>query len=115
MSIYKKYKLLSDFIYKNGKKFEKKHGNWIKLPLFKDYYLSMDSWNGAIKFNRGIGRYEYWLGFGFNEETKKFEDKEICHLGLDFGGFATPDREETLDFINLQVLGLKYYQENEKS
>lgn len=108
VNCYDKYKLLRNYIFKNGKKFDKKHGNWIKLPLFKDYYLSMDSWNGRIDFQKGFGEYEYWLGFG-NQFNK--EDKFICCLGGDFGGFRTPDREETLDFINLEVLGLKYYEE----
>jgi hypothetical protein len=95
------YKLLVGNIYKYGKSFPKKHGNWIKLALFKDYYLSLDSWNGKVLFQRGEGYYNEWTGFG--AEFGK-EDKYICFLGGDFGEFIEPEREETLNWIVRDIL-----------
>lgn len=58
-----RYNTLVCYILDNGKKFPKKHGNWVKLNLFKDYFLELDSWNGQISFCRGSGEYNEWLGF----------------------------------------------------
>ena len=99
MDIQEKYRALINIIYKKGKKFPKKHGNWIKLDLFKDYYLSLDSWNGCILFNKGNANYNEWTGFGHNGE-----DFSISCLGGDFGGFRKPDDENTLDWILFDVL-----------
>ena len=36
---------LHNYIYKYGEKRDKKHGNWIKLHLFDNWFLQMDTWN----------------------------------------------------------------------
>lgn len=112
MELRDKYNTLVCYILDNGQKFPKKHGNWVKLNLFKDYYLSLDTWNGYISFCKGRGEYNEWLGFGnlgFCESEKRNCDKRICFLG----GFINnnvdpkPEREETLDWILFEVLDIK--------
>ena len=95
-----KYTTLVRYISRNGEKFPKKHGNWIKLNLFKDYYLSLDSWNSSIDFQRGLGKYNEWSGFG--NEYKK-QDIRISHLGIDFGVFKCYN-ERLLDWLLFDVI-----------
>ena len=108
------HKILLNYIHKHGNSFPKKHGNWIKLKLFKDYYLSLDSWNGYISFCKGKGEYDKWLGYGklgFSEPEGRQpdSDKRICFLGGNMKD-CKPTREETLKWIVLDVLKIKIYE-----
>lgn len=42
----------------------KKHKAWAIFRFhLEDTFLSMDTWNGAFRYNTGSGGYEYWKGF----------------------------------------------------
>jgi hypothetical protein len=69
--------LIRDLILKYGERFDKRHGNWIKLQFTDNLFFQMDSWNYAISLKRGIGEYDYWIGFSGEREK---------YLGMDFGG-----------------------------
>lgn len=40
-------------IMNRGEKFPKKHGDWYRLNVWGDYYLVLDTWNGAIDVHKG--------------------------------------------------------------
>lgn len=54
-------------IKQRGIKRDKRHGNYIKVNVYDDYYLDLDTWSKAIVVYQN--------------------DKEIDYLGIDFGGF----------------------------
>ena len=61
------YYTLVDRVRKQGESRPKRHGEYIKLSVYDNYYLELDTWNSSI--------YVY--------------DGESCKgsLGIDFGGF----------------------------
>jgi hypothetical protein len=83
------YELIRDLIYKYGKRFKKKHGEWIKLQYTNDSFFEMDSWNRRIILKQGNGDYEYWMGF-------RGEVKEC--IGIDYGGQKVNTNSELLEF-----------------
>lgn len=94
-----KYTTLVRYIKNNGKSYPKKHGNWYKLDLFKDYFLELDSWNGKTSFCKGSGEYNEWTGFNGISIDKN------C-IGYDYGEWKIyhPD---TLDWLLFDVLEIK--------
>ena len=85
----KYYKLIRDLIYKYGERFDKKHGNWIKLQYTKDSFFEMDSWNRAIRLKQGTGHYNYWTGF---------EGVSKQYIGIDFGSLEIRTKCDLLEF-----------------
>ncbi len=102
----RKYHLLIRHILKNGKSYPKKHGNWYKLDLFKDYFLELDSWNNKICFCRREGKYNEWTGFNGKSVTER-------SLAIDFGGFECY-HPETVDWLVRDVLKIKIYDYGQK-
>ncbi len=49
------HEVLRYLIREHGEKFNKKHGNWIRLRLNGYWFLEMDSWNGYINLKQGSG------------------------------------------------------------
>jgi hypothetical protein len=71
--------ILTHLIYKHGKKFEKKHGYWIKLDLEDNKFIEMDSHNQAITLKMGSGEpYDKWMGF---------PGEKLIYFGINFGGY----------------------------
>lgn len=61
-----RFYILRNIISTFGEIKSKKHGNWIKLNLFNDYFLELDTWNSSILLKQGNGKYKYWTGFEGN-------------------------------------------------
>jgi len=91
-----KFDLLYKIIFNFGQKYDKKHGNWIKIHYFKDAFFQMDSWSKAITLKQGNGEYEYWSGF---------EGKKINYIGLDYGGRSL---HISLDLLEFYIENLLY-------
>ena len=91
---YKLFKELKSYILKNGERYNKKHGNWIKLQYTNNLFFQLDTWNSSIKLKEGNGEYEYWTGFN---------GKNHVSLGSDFGGFICRVEKELLNFYLMAV------------
>lgn len=99
-SAHKAYKQLRSFMFLFGEKFKKKHGDWIRLHIYNDLWLIMDSWNGAIKAVHEEPIYDnMFTGF---KGYKLFE-----YLGGEFGGFSTDVSAQRYDFYYLHVFCLR--------
>lgn len=61
------YYNLVNIIKSQGEPRPKRHGEYVKLHIFDDYFLDLDTWNKSISVYRG--------------------DNRIDNLGIDFGGF----------------------------
>ena len=79
--LHKLHDKLVHLIFKYGKRFDKKHGNWIKLELDGKKFLQLDTWNSNPQLKMGSGEYEYYTGFA--------PKAALINFGIDFGGFQT--------------------------
>lgn len=74
------YNRLALLIMNTGEVFQKNHGVWVRLKLYDDLWLMMDTWNKSIKVVKGQCDYDN-MYTGFKDYEK------IDYLGIDFGGF----------------------------
>ena len=47
------YENCIDRIMKHGERFPKKHGEWYRIKVFGDYWITLDTWNWAIRVHKG--------------------------------------------------------------
>ena len=71
---------LTSLLFKHGERFQKKHGNWIRLSFDSSSHFIMDSWNKNIKVVYGECNYD-------NQHTGFDNYKTVASLGVNFGGF----------------------------
>lgn len=85
------YNRLVRLIQDNGETYIKKHGNWCKLKLCNELWLTLDTWNRSIHVVSGECRYDnMWTGFA--------DYQEEAYLGLDFGSFECHTTEHMLKY-----------------
>ncbi len=84
----KSYDEIVSLIYKHGKAYPKKHGNWYLMPYTNSSWVQMDSWNKSVTVFEGAtpsdSEVMYWSGFARGSKNKR-------NLGIDFGGFECVD------------------------
>lgn len=73
---------LVSLIIKKGETFRKKHGNWIRIKLYDDLWLTLDTWNKAILLVKGKCTYDNMCS-GFTD----YEERE--YIGINFGRFES--------------------------
>lgn len=86
------YNRLALLIMNAGEVFQKKHGSWMRLKLYGNLWLTLDTWNKSIKVVEGQCDYDN-MYTGFKNYEKKY------YLGIDFGGFE----------VNVDANRLNYY------
>lgn len=70
------YKAISGYMYDNGERHSKKHGNWICLNIPSvNKFLLMDSWNGYISLHSGDFVHNHWIG------CERENQKRLCFIG----------------------------------
>ncbi len=67
MSNKETYYELINLIYSKGNRRDKRHGEYIRVPVYDDYTLELDTWNKSISVYK--------------------DNKAIDYLGIDWGGF----------------------------
>ena len=72
------YNIITDII-KYGQMLPKKYGNWCKLQLNQQRFLSLDTWNYSILICHGSGKYNHYTGFS---------KTNLESVGGDFGGYV---------------------------
>jgi hypothetical protein len=85
-------KILS-LIYKYGVRFSKKHGNYIKLPFYRDSFFVLDTWNGSITLKVGSGQQVRSEGV-YDWYYPEPEGEKLFWLGSQAGGFSKGDVSE---------------------
>jgi hypothetical protein len=85
-----KHNRLAITMQKYGEHYPKKHGTWVRYKLVGNIYLTMDSWNKAIRVTRNAKFDNRWTGFSGDD---------IAYLGIDFGGYEPHVEEKVLDNI----------------
>lgn len=76
------YKLVK-LIRNNGKSFRKRHGEWIRVKIYNNTWLVLDTWNSCITVHKGAceDRTSHGYTWGFEDRTD--------NIGMHFGGFRS--------------------------
>ena len=94
MKTYKEYHdKIVDLIFKYGIKYPKKHGNYIKLPFYKDSFFEMDSWNKSIHLKVGSGEQERSEGL-YDWYYHELKGEDLFWLGSNWGRFEKGNASE---------------------
>ena len=85
-----RYNHLVKLIRDNGTYFPKRHGNYVLLNYFDNYYFELDTWNSSISITSSDNIDDFGI--------KSNGYKTLKCIGIDWGGFELYVSEKILDF-----------------